>query len=266
MLLNVFGWDCAADCSYKCMTHIERERRARNLETLKYHGKWPFVRIAGMQEAASVCMSVLNLVAHLRGATQWTLQRRSNQACSNLYAKAWWVYIAISCNSWVWSAAFHSRDTSLTERLDYLSAFAVVITGLCVCIVRVFGLKRASHMLSVGAVGLCAWVYHSRHMLIVKFDYGWNMTLCVACGILQSLLWLLWAFITRHSGRYTLLFFMLGANGALMLEILDFPPIAGCFDAHSLWHAATIPLTLVWYRFLAADDKEMAMQQAKVKL
>jgi hypothetical protein len=32
------------------------------------------------------------------------------------------------------------------------------------------------------------------------------------------------------------------------LEIADFPPIFWIFDAHSLWHAATIPLVNFLYR------------------
>ena len=37
------------------------------------------------------------------------------------------------------------------------------------------------------------------------------------------------------------------------LEVLDFSPIFRVFDAHSLWHAATIPITFVYYDFLIAD-------------
>ena len=36
---------------------------------------------------------------------------------------------------------------------------------------------------------------------------------------------------------------------AVGLEMLDFPPQMGHFDAHSLWHAATIPLGFIWYYF-----------------
>jgi hypothetical protein len=43
---------------------------------------------------------------------------------------------------------------------------------------------------------------------------------------------------------------------AAMLEIFDFPPIMGIFDAHSLWHAATIPLGFLWYRFWCRDRAE----------
>lgn len=46
---------------------------------------------------------------------------------------------------------------------------------------------------------------------------------------------------------------MLAMNAAVSLEILDFAPIWGLVDAHALWHAATVPLTGVWYAFIVAD-------------
>ena len=33
-----------------------------------------------------------------------------------------------------------------------------------------------------------------------------------------------------------------------LLELTDFPPIFWIFDAHSLWHASTVPLTVLLYR------------------
>ena len=40
-----------------------------------------------------------------------------------------------------------------------------------------------------------------------------------------------------------------------MLEIFDFPPLLHHFDAHSLWHAATIPLGMLWYEYWKADAR-----------
>ncbi|CAF1967256.1 unnamed protein product [Brassica napus] len=38
-------------------------------------------------------------------------------------------------------------------------------------------------------------------------------------------------------------------------EIYDFPPYEGYFDAHSIWHLATVPLTILWWSFIR-DDAE----------
>jgi hypothetical protein len=44
---------------------------------------------------------------------------------------------------------------------------------------------------------------------------------------------------------------------AMMLELLDFAPFARIIDAHSLWHAATIPIALGWWTFLCNDAIEL---------
>ena len=36
-------------------------------------------------------------------------------------------------------------------------------------------------------------------------------------------------------------------------QVLDFPPVLMLLDAHALWHAATVPLTYLFYAFLHGD-------------
>lgn len=40
---------CQGDCRYYCMVDTEKERAALGLGIVKYHGKWPFKRVLGMQ-------------------------------------------------------------------------------------------------------------------------------------------------------------------------------------------------------------------------
>lgn len=61
-----------------------------------------------------------------------------------------------------------------------------------------------------------------------------------------------WASCRRH-----LVAFVVAVNVCVLLEVLDFPPLAGLLDAHGLWHAATIPLTRLWYAFLALDAAKL---------
>uniref|UniRef100_A0A0D3EA91 Post-GPI attachment to proteins factor 3 n=1 Tax=Brassica oleracea var. oleracea TaxID=109376 RepID=A0A0D3EA91_BRAOL len=42
---------------------------------------------------------------------------------------------------------------------------------------------------------------------------------------------------------------------AARVMIYDFPPYGGYFDAHSIWHLATVPLTILWWSFIR-DDAE----------
>jgi post-GPI attachment to proteins factor 3 len=37
--------NCRADCRYHCMMQREQERRLQGLKPVKYHGKWPFLRV-----------------------------------------------------------------------------------------------------------------------------------------------------------------------------------------------------------------------------
>jgi len=147
----------------------------------------------------------------------------------------WWAYLTVSSLSWLCSAVFHARDTPRTERLDYLGADAVVAVTLFVTCARVFALARCGGVgegegwarwgaclsasqrhcvraagkcgcrrrgrVLLGAVILAALAAHVRYMLAVRFDYGWNMQLCVVCGVTSSALWLGWAFSTRHPAR-----------------------------------------------------------------
>lgn len=105
-LLRGLGWDCAvrlpnvarrtvkrcphltalhpvqADCRYHCMHALEDSRQVQGMLARKYHGKWPFVRVLGMQEVFSVAMSLGNLAAHWIGAADFLRKSSHLQACS----------------------------------------------------------------------------------------------------------------------------------------------------------------------------------------
>lgn len=42
-------WDCATDCRYHCMIAREEQREKLGDKPVKYHGKWPFRRVFGIQ-------------------------------------------------------------------------------------------------------------------------------------------------------------------------------------------------------------------------
>lgn len=42
-------WDCRSDCRYHCMLAREEEREKLGDKPVKYHGKWPFQRVYGIQ-------------------------------------------------------------------------------------------------------------------------------------------------------------------------------------------------------------------------
>lgn len=82
---------------------------------------------------------------------------------------------------------------------------------------------------------------------------GLNMIVCVVIGAAQLVIWATWGFMTRHPARLKLWTVVFGATFAMLLEVFDFPPLWGIFDAHAIWHAATLPITYLWWGFIKDD-------------
>ena len=62
----LLSWSCRDDCSYQCMWDtVENSYRKNKLPVQQFHGKWPFIRIFGVQEPASAFFSILNLLPHV---------------------------------------------------------------------------------------------------------------------------------------------------------------------------------------------------------
>ncbi|GJP53709.1 hypothetical protein CLOM_g12861, partial [Closterium sp. NIES-68] len=158
-------------------------------------------------------------------------------------------------NSWLWSAIFHARDVSVTEVGDYSSAIALIGMSLLVCIIRISSLREEATRVMVSAPVIAFTTTHIFFLNFYDFDYDWNITVCTVMGVAQLLLWTIWAISTRHPSAWKVLLVAGGTALSLLLELYDFPPILGLFDAHSLWHAATVPFTLVWWSFLCDDAK-----------
>ncbi|XP_065865110.1 uncharacterized protein [Euphorbia lathyris] len=254
-------WDCQGDCRYQCMLDREKEREASGHGPVKYHGKWPFKRVYGIQEPVSVAFSALNLAMHFHGwlsffiLLYYKLPLTQDRKAYYEYAGLWHIYGLLSMNSWFWSAVFHSRDVDLTEKLDYSSAVALLGYSLLLAILRSFNVRVEAARVMVAAP-LLAFV--TTHILFINFyelDYGWNMKVCVVMAVAQLLIWAIWAGITRHPSRWKLWVVVVGGGLAMLLEIYDFPPYKGFVDAHALWHATTIPLTYIWWSFIR-DDAE----------
>lgn len=64
----------------------------RNWAVPQFHGKWPFIRLFGIQEPASVFFSFLNLFAHWRMIRKF---RREVRKDSPMYL-IWHLFCAVS--------------------------------------------------------------------------------------------------------------------------------------------------------------------------
>ncbi|KAK6117587.1 hypothetical protein DH2020_048666 [Rehmannia glutinosa] len=250
-----------SDCRYHCMLSREEERQKLGYKPHKYHGKWPFKRIHGIQEPVPVALSALNLAIQFHGwisffiLVNYKLPFRPNKKTYYEYTGLWHVYALFAMNAWFWSAVFHSRDGELTEKLDYSSAVALMGYSLFLAIIRTFSVKLEAARVMVAAPVVAFVITHILFLNLYQLNYGWNMKVCVTMGAIQIVLWAIWAGVSHHPSRWKLWVVVLGGALAMLLEIYDFPPYWGYVDAHALWHATTIPLTYLWCVILFIDEE-----------
>lgn len=257
--LRLLQWTVKGDCGYNCMQKITRYAIEHGRYIHQYHGKWPFQRVFGIQEPASVLFSILNGLMHYR-----YFNIIKTQVPNEYFLKKFYLIISIvGMNAWLWSTVFHTRDTPMTEKLDYFSAGLYILYGLCVAVVRIFYVRGFSAIVWSLFCGVLYIAHVSYLSNMSRFDYGYNMTACIIIGSLQTNLWLTWSILqyTRWGNADRKPFaWMAGLSVVLVtlamcLEVFDFPPILEVLDAHSLWHAATIPLAPLFYRFLLRDTE-----------
>lgn len=105
LALQLTRWTCDDDCKYGCMHEVTEKHVRTGKHIDQYYGKWPFWRFAGAQEPASVIFSVLNLLAHWKGAAKIRKKIPDNHPMRPYYL--WWSLFGL--NMWTWSAVFHVR-------------------------------------------------------------------------------------------------------------------------------------------------------------
>lgn len=108
--LRLTRWTCLDDCKYGCMHLITDEAVRSGSPIHQYYGKWPFWRLWGMQEPASVAFSLLNLFIHIRGG----LLVRRRMAPGHPMKPYFTLFPVINVNAWIWSAVFHTRGRHTT--------------------------------------------------------------------------------------------------------------------------------------------------------
>ncbi|KAJ1652868.1 hypothetical protein IWQ61_006889, partial [Dispira simplex] len=252
--LRLLFWTCPQNCQYECMQTITEKSKLRGGRIHQYFGKWPFYRFLGIQEPASTLFSLLNGYAHW---SHWSVLRSTLHP--GYYMRPWYLmYLAVNVNTWLWSTVFHMRDFGWTEKMDYFSAGFSVLFMLLVAVIRNLRLdwrKSPGAVKFVVGLHLMAFVAHVSYLSFWKFDYGYNMLANVAVGLLCNFMWVTWSWRHRSTHpmawRPTLCVLLISA--AMSLELFDFPPFLGILDAHSLWHASTIPIIFMFYNFILCD-------------
>ncbi|CAG8578375.1 6514_t:CDS:1 [Ambispora gerdemannii] len=250
-ILRLFMWSCEDECKYECMHEIHSKALNSNQEIVQYYGKWPFHRLWGMQEPASVLFSFLNGYTHYR---YLSIIRRTIP--DTYYMKKFYIGYAYACiNSWFWSAIYHSRDFPHTEKLDYFSAAFSILFSFLFTSIRIFHIRSRRIIFVLATLCLLAFLAHISYLTFVTFDYGYNIVANGAVGFAHNFIWVWWSWKNWHSrpDAWRPFAAVIYVAIAMCLEIFDFPPVWGVLDAHALWHASTIPLNGFWYEFLIGD-------------
>ncbi|XP_033106200.1 post-GPI attachment to proteins factor 3-like isoform X2 [Anneissia japonica] len=265
--LRALLWDCEDECGYECMWNTVEYYHSIPLPCPQFHGKWPFLRIFGIQEVASVVFSICHGALHL----YFWLKFRSKVPSEAPMYIVWQAYSLICINAWVWSTVFHTRDFIWTERMDYFCATSLVLASLLTHCIRVVGWHGGTF--HVGITCLCIGVLstlffiHVWYLAFIKFDYGYNMKVNVAIGAVNTVWIVLWGIQNIRNQPYVwkAIVTVLGTSLLLLLELGDFAPVGWIFDAHSIWHGATVPLVCFWYSYIMDDTLYMYELMFKFK-
>jgi post-GPI attachment to proteins factor 3 len=76
------------------------------------------------------------------------------------------------------------------------------------------------------------------------------MKVNIFTGVVGGLGWVVWCLtqIKKRNYVWKMLLFVTLAMCSIVLEVYDFPPIFWAFDAHSLWHLSSAPITILFYK------------------
>ncbi|CAN0902669.1 Post-GPI attachment to proteins factor 3 [Linum grandiflorum] len=94
----------------------EDERLQLGHSPAKYHGRWPFYRLYGIQEPVSVALAALILAIQFHGWISFLLLvyyylplRPHSRKTYYEYTGLWHIYGFVSMNAWLWCAVFRTR-------------------------------------------------------------------------------------------------------------------------------------------------------------
>ncbi|CAF0739572.1 unnamed protein product [Didymodactylos carnosus] len=117
-------WSCPDECAYQCMWKTVNHMQKNEKRVAQFHGKWPFIRLFGIQEPASTLFSIANFISHYYYGFR-VIRKRLQYRVHPLY-NVWLCFSIVALNAWIWSAIFHTRDKPFTEKMDYICAIELL--------------------------------------------------------------------------------------------------------------------------------------------
>jgi post-GPI attachment to proteins factor 3 len=151
--------------------------------------------------------------------------------------------------------------------MDYFSAMLGLLSAVFYALHRTLGIKLLSFInVFVSVVFTTFFLGHISYLSYFRFDYGYNMKASITVAILNCSIWLIWATFNRkrmpHAWKISVT--VLCLLGASLFEVFDFSPLLGIIDAHSLWHAFTIPCVTMYWDFLL-EDSQYQVREGKIQ-
>jgi hypothetical protein len=266
-------------CEYNCMTKITELRTENGFSVLKYYGHWPFKRYLGFEEPASALFSLFNAFPHFHFLVKMIKTNYKNK--TKYFMHSWLVlYAILAINTWMSSAIYHAKKTSFSTLYDYLSAVIFLSHGLFLSIRRLIGIVNHQHQIMsfiIYGIILILLVFRCTKMIRGEISYDQHMQLCIYIVIFTCIIWIYSILFTMKqdptihmksifdSNKFYCFICQFGFILASCFELFDFPPYFKLFDAHSIWHFATIPLGYLWYTFWEKDEEYYYVTQLQSK-
>jgi len=190
-------------------------------------------------------------------------------------------YPYIALVAWISSAVFHAKKTPLTSLIDYCGALVFIAFGLWLSMRKVLetplSLRQRPWLVILLFSCLSALVAArlvAMYSGSISFDQ--HMQLCIGLTCATVVLWAAWLLVPlvfrskstenkNNNNRLLCLACQIGFCLAALLELFDFPPLFGAFDAHSLWHLCTVPLGFLWYVFWEGEIKREEEEEEEEK-
>jgi hypothetical protein len=260
LYLKLLAWDCVDESKYECMWLTVDWFIKYNYNIPQFYGKWPFIRIFGIQEFISVFASLIHFLIN-----GYMLKRVRKEISNDSQLKTLWIGFAyMNFITWFWSTVFHTRDFPFTEKMDYYCAFGLVLYQVNAFFIRFFTynnkIKKKKKVLNYLVTFFCLtfFIYHVYYLHFIHFDYGYNMKVNIIFGLFNSLCWLTSSTYEyfyknlKYSWRNILSIIIIMLS-TVVFEVYDFTPIFWIADGHALWHLTTTLVPLFWYQYFIDD-------------
>eukprot|EP00727_Mastigamoeba_balamuthi_P013347 m51a1_g8635 hypothetical protein (268) ;mRNA; f:146337-147238 len=227
------------------------------------------VQLWGVEEPASAAFSAAEVAVILLCSLRFASAARRLPGAWRAwpFRTAWYTFALTFGPAFVASTWFHVHEVPLNERLDYYFGALSGSFMAASTVIRVLGVRRLALQALVYlpfAAADARFLWYQSHR--ARLDYGWAVQFGGSWLVLHVVLataWALWRLARRGERR---VLYELGSVASVLafvgFEVVDFVPLWGHLDAHSLWHCGGIFIGLFHAQWLLADFCAFAEERA----